>query len=240
MHARRLGNSPVFPTPDAAHPSGLIAYGGRLDVDWLLSAYRQGIFPWYDEPPILWWTPDPRLILIPNEIKVSKSLRATVRKQRFEVRSDIAFREVIDACGTIARPGQGGTWIRPEIVDAYEALHEAGYAHSIETWSNGALVGGLYGVCLGGAFFGESMFSRTSDASKVALAAFAQTCPEMGIELIDCQLRTKHLVSMGAREISRQEFLMRLRTLVDQPRPEGSWTSMPWSRALTTIARSKR
>lgn len=227
MPVYRLGPLPVFPPPEEAEPEGLLAIGGDLSVPRLLEAYRRGIFPWYDEPPILWWCPDPRLVLLPSELRVSRSLRATMRKGTFEVRFDTAFRDVILACGTIRRRHEEGTWINPAIIRAYSALHGLGFAHSAESWADGELVGGLYGVCLGRCFFGESMFARRSDASKVALAGLVGELVRRGVELIDCQVTTEHLLRLGAREMPRREFLSRLEHLVASPTPLGPWTHRP-------------
>ncbi len=224
MPVYRLGREPVFPPPELAEEDGLLAYGGRLTPPWLLAAYREGIFPWYDEPPILWWCPDPRLVLVPSELKVSRSLRATVRKGRLEPRIDTAFRAVIESCASIKRKHEAGTWITREVMNGYTTLFEQGIAHSFETWCDGELVGGLYGICLGRMFFGESMFARVTDASKVALVTLAEALKARSIELIDCQMRTDHLVSMGAREICRAEFLGEVRALVQEPTAMGPWT----------------
>lgn len=223
MPVFRLGSELVFPDPELADPDGLLAVGGDLSVERLLLAYRLGIFPWFDEPPVLWWSPDPRLVLFPDELKVSRSLRSTIRGQRFEVRVDTAFRDVISACASIKRAHEDGTWISPDVVNAYCALHERGYAHSIESWSEGAVVGGLYGVCLGRCFFGESMFARRADASKVALVRLVEILKERQVDLIDCQVTTEHLVSLGAREIPRSEFRRLIASRVDDPVNRGSW-----------------
>jgi leucyl/phenylalanyl-tRNA--protein transferase len=223
MPVYRLGRHPGFPPPEHAEPDGLLAFGGALTVDWLLAAYREGIFPWYDTPPPLWWSPDPRLVLVPGELKVARSLRATLRKGTFETRIDTAFREVMGACASAPRKHESGTWISPDFVRAYGELHDLGYAHSFESWAGGELLGGLYGVCLGRCFFGESMFARRSDASKVALVALARECLARGIALIDCQITTEHLLSLGAREIPRDEFLGAVRRLVREPAPRGPW-----------------
>lgn len=227
MPVYRMGDEPVFPPGERAHSSGLLALGGRLEIDWLLAAYRGGIFPWYDAPPIAWCCPDPRLVLYPNEVHVSHSLRKRLRRGEFEIRLDTAFREVIHACAVTPRRGEHGTWINPYLEASYVKFHEAGYAHSIECWQEGALVGGLYGVSLGRVFFGESMFHRRTDASKAALAGLASECDRRGFEFIDCQIRTDHLVSMGAREIPRSEFLRRVRRLVDEAAPVGKWSERP-------------
>ncbi len=189
-----------------AEPNGLLAIGGDLSEHRLLDAYRHGIFPWYSEgQPILWWSPDPRLVLWPEEIRLSRSLARTLKKKRFEVTFDRDFPAVINACAAW-RPGQSGTWITDAMKAAYIALHRAGHAHSVECWRDGKLVGGLYGIAIGRVFFGESMFSRESDASKAALVHLAQRLEKSGFRLIDCQVRTSHLESLGARTIPRGEF----------------------------------
>ena len=203
-----LGSEPGFP-PDAqalAEPNGLLAAGGSLSPPWLLAAYRRGIFPWFSEgEPILWWTPDPRLVLVPDEVHVSHSLRKTLRRQRFEVRTDTAFGAVLRACAAPRAPGLG-TWITPAMQAAYLRMHELGHAHSVECWRDGQLVGGLYGIALGRVFFGESMFSIETDASKVALAHLARFLSARAYVMIDCQMKTAHLMSMGAQTVSRQQF----------------------------------
>lgn len=197
-----------FPPVGAAlrDPDGLLAAGGDLKPERLLAAYRQGIFPWYSHgQPILWWSPDPRAVLFPQELKVSRSLRKSARSRGFEVRYDTSFAAVIAACGDQAlRPE--GTWLSPDMRAAYLRLHELGYAHSVETWRNEQLVGGLYGVRLGGVFYGESMFSRESDASKFALKCLCERLVEERAAVIDCQMATPHLLSLGARLIPRTEF----------------------------------
>jgi leucyl/phenylalanyl-tRNA--protein transferase len=227
MPVYRLGPEPIFPPPEEAEPDGLLAVGGDLSVPRLLEAYCSGIFPWYDEPPILWWSPDPRLVLFPRELRVSRSLRATIRKGTFEVRFDTAFRRVIHACASTPRKDDPGTWITREVEAGYSALHDLGFAHSAESWAGGELVGGLYGVCLGRCFFGESMFSRRPDASKVALVGLVDELTRRGVELIDCQVTTEHLLSLGAREIPRSEFLRRLDDLLRHPTDRTSWARPP-------------
>ena len=228
-----LGSRDPFPEVERAlaEPNGLLAAGADLSLPRLLEAYRNGIFPWFThDQPILWWSPDPRMVLFPAEVKVSRSLARTLRNTRFEVRADTAFDEVVDGCRQ-PRRGESGTWITEDMAEAYGALHRAGFAHSVETWLNGKLVGGLYGVALGRAFFGESMFTRVSDASKVALVALARQLQHWGFGVIDCQMNTAHLASFGAREIPRAEFTRRLRELVHYaPVP------VPW-RLESTIAR---
>ena len=220
-----LGADTPFPPLAAAQkePNGLLAVGGDLSPKRLLDAYRRGIFPWYSEgDPILWWSPDPRMVLFPHELRVTRSLAKTLRNKPHEVRFDTAFAAVMRACAA-PRPGQGGTWIGPEMRAAYRKLHDLGYAHSAETWVEGELAGGLYGVAIGGAFFGESMFSHARDASKIALVGLVRRLAAEGFGLIDCQMHTTHLESLGAREIPRAEFARRVKDLVDYPRSPGRW-----------------
>ncbi len=206
-----------------AQPNGLLAAGADLSPPRLLDAYRRGIFPWYsDGEPILWWSPDPRMVLFTDELKVSRSLAKSVRNKGFEVRFDTAFAAVVDACAA-PRGRQGGTWITGEMRAAYLRLHRLGHAHSAETWRDDELRGGLYGVSIGRMFFGESMFARATDASKVALVALVAHLRERGCPLIDCQMDTRHLASLGARTIRRAEFLQRLEALVHYGAPPGSW-----------------
>ena len=212
---------------DASKPApGLLAAGGALDIDTLVRAYRQGIFPWFSEgQPILWWSTAPRMVLQVDNFRVHRSLRRAVDRFRLdarcEIRVDHAFGEVIRACATSPRDGQAGTWILPQMVHAYEALHRAGYAHSIETWVDGELVGGLYCVALGKAVFGESMFARRTDASKIALTALMAFCRHHGVPLVDCQQNTQHLASLGAGEIARDRFLQHVQAYRDAP-------ALPW------------
>ncbi|HUF21747.1 MAG TPA: leucyl/phenylalanyl-tRNA--protein transferase [Burkholderiales bacterium] len=204
-------------------PNGLLAAGADLSVARLLEAYRLGIFPWYGEgEPILWWSPDPRMVLLPAEVRVSRSLAKVLRRNPFHVTADTAFANVIEACRG-PRTGQPGTWITTEMKDAYIRLHRAGYAHSIEVWQGDELAGGLYGVAIGRAFFGESMFTRTTDASKVALVALARQLQRWAFGLIDCQMKTAHLESLGATEIPRDDFARRIAKLVDYPSMTGPW-----------------
>lgn len=208
MPVFRLDHRPVFPPPELATEEGLLAIGGDLSVDRLVVAYASGIFPWYEAGgPILWWSPDPRLVLVPDELRISRRLARTRRGGRFTTTLNAAFPQVIRACAEIPRPDQPGTWITPEMQAAYIRLHELGHAHSCETWRDGRLVGGIYGVRLGRTFFGESMFHRETDASKVALAALVARMKDDGVTLIDCQVTTPHMQSLGAREIPRAEFL---------------------------------
>lgn len=211
MPVYHLIDQPVFPPPEVAEPGGLLAVGGDLSTPRLLLAYSMGIFPWFNEgDPILWWSPDPRCILEPAELKVSRSLAKVLRRQEFSVTYGRDFAGVIDACAERRRQEEG-TWITAGMREAYIRLHHLGYAHSVEVWRQGELAGGLYGVCLGRCFFGESMFHRVANASKVALAELARHLYSRQFELIDCQLPTAHLASLGARTIPREEFLRRLR-----------------------------
>lgn len=197
-----------FPHPKYADADGLLALGGDLSVERLLLAYSWGIFPWYNPgEPILWWHPDPRFVLFPSQLKVSKSMRPYFNQRKFTVTYDRAFPSVMAACGGVERPGQGGTWISEDMLAAYTDLHEAGYAHSVEVWQDGALVGGLYGVAIGQVFFGESMFSLVSNASKFGFITLVQHLTAQGCQLIDCQQGTRHLISLGAEGISRSAFL---------------------------------
>lgn len=223
-----LGDRPLFPPPEDADPSGLLAVGGDLTVPWLVQAYRHGVFPWFnDGEPILWWSPNPRLILPLDGLHISRSLRKTIRQRRFEVRIDTDFAGVIAACAATPRPGQDGTWITSAMQAAYVELHRRGYAHSVESYADGRLVGGIYGVALGRGFFGESMFAHRSDASKVALEALVRTLRARGSTLFDCQVRTDHTASMGGVEVSRTEFLHRLAQAVSVPTDISPWRLPP-------------
>lgn len=220
----RLVDDTVFPPPDYADPSGLIAVGGDLSSERLLEAYRVGIFPWYsDDQPILWWSPDPRFVLDLDEFKISHSLRKTLRRNIFQVTFDRVFEEVIAACSTAPREGQRGTWITPEMQEAYVKLHGLGFAHSVETWCRGKLVGGLYGVSLGKAFFGESMFHHQTDASKVALAMLVEKLKRWGFHFIDSQMTTEHMTRLGAKEMPRRIFLKRLQSALRHSSKRGKW-----------------
>ena len=215
---------PLFPPAEEAEADGLLAVGGDLTKERLLTAYRQGIFPWYEVgQPILWWCPNPRLVLFPEELKISRSLRKVLRKHEFEIRFDSSFENVIKACADVRTKQGKGTWIIPEMQQVYTELHREGYAHSVESWLNGELVGGLYGISLGQCFFGESMFSTFSDSSKAALVALAGFSKQVGIKIIDCQMTTQHLLSLGAREIDRQSFLRKLNQYLEKPDIKGSW-----------------
>ena len=212
-----LSSALIFPPLEKAlrQPNGLLAVGGDLSPERILLAYRHGIFPWFNEDdPVLWWSPDPRMVLVPSEFIVSHSLKKILRSGKFEMRFDSAFTEVMAACAA-PREGQAGTWIHPEMIAAYTELHRLGYAHSVETWCDGELVGGLYGMSIGKLFFGESMFSRRSNASKIALARLCQQLDLWGVGLIDCQMHTPHLASLGARVIPRVEFQQVLIELVN-------------------------
>ncbi len=214
-----------FPPPDSAltEPNGLLAAGADLSPKRLLTAYRQGIFPWFGPgEPILWWSPDPRMVLVPDEFRLSRSLAKRLRRRDYEVRVDTAFEAVMRACAE-PRPGQRGSWIVDEMIQAYCRLHALGYAHSIETWQGGELVSGLYGVAIGRMFYGESMFTRVTDGSKIAFAHLVAQLRRWDFGLIDCQMETAHLASLGARPISRQEFMLRLEMLVNLPGLPRPW-----------------
>lgn len=234
----RLNSRLVFPPAAFAEKNGLLALGGDLSRERLLLAYASGIFPWYSEgDPILWWSPDPRFVLFPEKIHLSKSLFKFMRKNPFHVSMDRDFFGVIANCAAIRRKDKEGTWILPEMIRAYTDLHEAGYAHSLEIWDDGdKLCGGLYGVALGRAFFGESMFSKVVNASKVALVILARQLDLWQFDFIDCQTKTEHLVSMGAEGIRRSFFLERLEKSLSYPTQPGPWSldfSLP-SRFLGT------
>lgn len=224
-----------FP-PVSEAEDGLLAVGGDLEPERLLLAYRSGIFPWYSRrEPILWWSPDPRSVLLPSEFHCSRSLARELRRGTFEVTTDTAFTEVIHACANARRKHERGTWITPAMQAAYIHLHELGHAHAIECWQGGALAGGVYGVCLGGVFFGESMFSRVPNASKVALATLVAQCDALGIHLIDTQVANDHVLSLGAREIPREHYLAQLAGLVELPRDPGAWNWALPSAATTRV-----
>lgn len=224
MPIYRLIQEVVFPRPELADPSGLLAVGGDLSSERLLEAYRLGIFPWYSgDEPILWWSPDPRLVLDLGDFKISRSLRKTLNKEIFNVTFDQAFGDVIRACALVPRDGQPGTWITDDMQEAYVRLHKLGYAHSVESWFDGKLAGGLYGVSLGKAFFGESMFHRTADASKVALAALVERLKLWKFHFIDAQMPTAHLLRLGAKEWPRRVFLKRLGEALRGTSKKGRW-----------------
>ncbi len=212
MTVYRLTKELIFPPPELADDDGLLAVGGDLSVERLVLAYSMGIFPWYSgKSPILWWSPDPRMVLFPKELKVSRTLRQTMKKGIYRITTNAAFADVISNCATITRKGENGTWITDEMIEAYIRLHKAGYAHSVEAWDGAELAGGLYGIVMGKVFFGESMFAKKSDASKVAFATYAVQLAEKGFELIDCQVTTEHMKRFGAREITFAEFIKHLR-----------------------------
>jgi leucyl/phenylalanyl-tRNA--protein transferase len=220
----RLPREPVFPDPARAEPDGLLAVGGDLSTERLEAAYRAGVFPWFGEgEPILWWSPDPRLVLRPDWLHVPRSLERVSRQGRFALRADTAFGRVVRRCAEVRRPGQRGTWITREMAAAYERLHRAGLAHSFEAWEDEELAGGLYGVSLGAAFFGESMFADRPDASKLAFVAGVRWLAQRGVDLVDCQVRTAHLVRFGAREVSRRAFLALLEAALRKPTMRGKW-----------------
>ncbi len=219
----RLDHRLVFPPVDLAD-DGLLAVGGDLRPERLLLAYSQGIFPWYGKNlPILWHSPDPRMVLYPDELVVQRSLRKAIRRRPYELRLDSAFGEVLRGCAEAPRPGQNGTWLIPDMISAYQRMHELGFAHSAEAWQDGELVGGLYGVSLGGCFYGESMFARAPDASKIAFVAIVRQLAAWRMPLIDCQVHTDHLERFGAREIPRAEFLGQLRAALEMPTRRGAW-----------------
>ena len=214
-----------FPPVGQASPEGLLAVGGDLRPERLFEAYRHGIFPWYsDDQPILWWSPDPRTVLFPDKLHISRSLKRSLRPSLFTVTLDRCFRDVMQQCaGPRPQYPDGGTWITADMLDAYTTLHEQGYAHSVETWQGGKLVGGLYGVALGGAFFAESMFTRTSDASKVALVSLVRQLQAWGFNLMDCQQSSPHVLAFGAEAIPRREFLDHLTAALALPERRGRW-----------------
>ena len=232
------GTAPFWIEPDAAEiafpdvelamrePDGLLAVGADLSLRTLLRAYRSGIFPWYGPgQPVMWWAPDPRLVLYPDELRVSRSLARTIRQGKFPVTMDTAFRSVVDACAAPRSSGPG-TWITPQMAAAYSDMHAAGYAHSVECWYQGELAGGLYGVAIGRVFFGESMFTRVSDASKVAFVTLVRQLQHWGYQLIDCQVYTRHLASFGARTIPRREFTRILERECSGDTPPSAWSGV--------------
>ena len=220
-----LRHNTPFPAVEQSlqNPNGLLAAGGTLSTERLLDAYRRGIFPWFNAgEPILWWSPDPRMVLVPGEFKISRSLRKTLAKKNYQVRSDSAFEQVMRACAA-PRGGDAATWIHEDMIAAYTVLHRLGIAHSVEVWDNHDLVGGIYGVSIGRIFFGESMFSRVTDGSKIALAHLAAQLQRWNYGLIDCQMSTAHLATLGAREIPRKEFMLLLKELIHYPQPLTQW-----------------
>lgn len=228
MPVFRLTDAFIFPEPHLAREDGLLAVGGDLLPQRLLLAYQMGIFPWYSPgEPILWWAPDPRLVLFPHEFRMPKRLARTIRQGVFHVTMDQAFSEVIEECSRIRTEQEEGTWIDEDMIHAYNELHDLGYAHSVECWRDGNLAGGVYGVSIGKTFFGESMFSRVTDSSKVALATLVQHLQQWEFDLIDCQVRTDHLIRLGAREIAGADFQALLEKSVRKPTHRGKWQLEP-------------
>lgn len=224
---RRSSRQFSFPPVYQADENGLLAYGGDLSPERLISAYESGIFPWYEaSQPILWWSPPKRMILLPAQFKVHKSFAQTLRNKGFQLRIDTAFAEVIDQCGLITRKDQDSTWITEAMKRAYIKLHHLGFGHSFECWLNNELVGGLYGISLGRVFFGESMFSSCNDASKFAFYSLSKFALNNGIDFIDCQLYTSHLASLGAFEIDRDEYMSMLKQSLDAPDHIGDWSKL--------------
>lgn len=220
-----MQTSATFPPIENAltEPNGLLAIGGDLSPQRLIEAYRKGIFPWFNEDdPILWWSPDPRMVLFPSELKISRSLLKTLKKGNYHIRTDEHFEQVMHACAA-SRKGQSGTWIHPQMITAYTGLHHMGLAHCVETWIDDELVGGLYGVALGKMFFGESMFSRVTDASKIALVHLVRQLQNWQFGMIDCQVKTTHLASLGAREVCRKEFNQKLNELIPESPIGSKW-----------------
>lgn len=228
-----LSDELSFPHPDLAGKDGLLAVGADLSQERLLLAYENGIFPWFsDDEPIIWWSPDPRLVLYPNELKISRSLNKTLKANKFDVTADTAFEDVIRACADVRTRQNKETWIVNDMITAYCRLHQSGFAHSAEVWYRGELAGGLYGVSIGRCFFGESMFTRVDNASKVGFVCFVELLKALSITLIDCQVTTGHMLRFGAREIDRKTFLKELGRYVNAPTVRGKWT-MVGTDALT-------
>lgn len=224
MPVFQLTDDLLFPPPQLARADGLLALGGDLSEDRLLLAYSMGIFPWFSEgDPILWWAPDPRLVLFPHDLKVSRRLQRTLRQHKFQITLDTAFREVIESCAHIRIARGEETWITEDMKDAYCILHEHGYAHSVEAWREGKLAGGVYGVAIGSAFFGESMFSKVADSSKVAFVHLVNQLQKWNFDFVDCQIRTEHLVRLGAQEIPGEDFYILLKKSVNKPGFVGTW-----------------
>ena len=225
-----------FPHPETAHPSGILAIGGDLSTERLLLAYQYGIFPWYNEgEPIVWWHPDPRFVLFPTEVKIAKSMRSYFNKAKYRVTFDQEFDTVIYKCGTAKDRKHEGTWISEEIVSSYSYLHEIGYAHSVEVWDGGTLVGGLYGIAIGKVFYGESMYSDAPNASKMALITLARVLQQQGFVLIDCQISNPHLESMGGRHIPRSMFMEYMSKNAVLPPDHGIWDSDAFDIDIKTI-----
>jgi len=225
----QLRKEHLFPSPEMATEEGLVAFGGDLNPYRILKAYQDGIFPWYSkDDPILWWSPPSRLLLFPENFKQSKSFRRVLRNKGFEVHFDKDFESVINHCSVVPREGQDGTWLSDEMKEAYIELHKMGFAHSIETYYEGKLVGGLYGIALGGGFFGESMFSLMSNASKVSLYALSDICVKKSYDFIDCQVETPHMLNLGALLVERNDFLDLLEETLEQDTDFGSWSNWSW------------
>jgi len=224
MPVFQLTDEILFPPPDLAEPEGLLAVGGDLSSERLLDAYSHGIFPWYDEgDPVLWWSPDPRMVIRPEEFQPSKSLAKVIKKGVFRVTMDTAFDRVIRECSKLPRKGQAGTWITTDMLNAYMGLHDEGYGHSVECWVGEELVGGLYGLSIGSMFFGESMFSTRANASKVAFHVLCQSLASWDFDWVDCQLHNEHLESLGAYTIPRDEFMNHLKQSVVRETRKGKW-----------------
>lgn len=222
-----IDNTFSFPHPSTADANGVLAIGGDLHPERLLLAYQYGIFPWFSEgDPVIWWHPDPRFILYPKQVRISKSMKPYLKMEKLTVTFDTCFEHVMEHCQKISRKDQSGTWITEDFIDSYEYLHQMGYAHSVEVWKGDELVGGLYGVSLGKVFFGESMFSKVSNASKLALISLCRVLDKRGFYLIDCQIANKHLESMGGQFITRADFMSCLRRNIFEETKMGSWTYM--------------
>ena len=220
-----LSDDIAFPSPHLAPKEGLLAVGGDLTQKRLLMAYRMGIFPWFsNNQPIMWWSPDPRLVLFPDEIRISRTLKKIIKKKVFHVTMDSAFDQVINQCAQVRLQNNQATWIVEEMIDAYCKLHEFGYAHSVEAWHQGELAGGIYGISLGRCFFGESMFTQVSNASNVALVKLVEYLLSLSFDMIDCQIVTEHLIRFGAKEIPRARFLEKLNASLEKPTLRGRWT----------------
>jgi len=223
---RDLVRSNPFPDPRRASADGLLAYGGDLVPERLVAAYAQGIFPWYDRPPILWFSPDPRVVLVPSDLRINRTLAKNLRRARYAVRFDTDFRGVIEACARVPRPGQRGTWITTDMIEAYVALHELGFAHSVESWRGDELVGGVYGVSLGAVFFGESMFALAADASKIVFVHLVRHIEAHGFHFLDCQAPTPQTTRLGAVAWSRDRFLDALARALEVPTRYGRWSPL--------------
>ncbi len=223
---QRIVEAIPFPDPSEADQHGLLAFGGDLSPERLLSAYARGIFPWYEEDPILWFSPDPRMVLRPGELYVNRTLAKNLRRERYEIRVDTAFEDVVRCCSEVPRPDQDGTWITEDLRAGFVRLYELGFAHSFESWEGGQLVGGVYGMSLGAAFFGESMFATKSDASKVAFVALVRQIEAWGFHFLDCQVHTPNTEALGGTEWPREEFLDALDQALDEPTRRGRWESV--------------